>query len=1302
MKFKKKVLGIFFALAMVVAFFVGTGYVRAATTSAIPIKVAIMYDASNTNTNQTSDLYANITRVLKVNKIPFDSFDISSGQHPALQDSSANLLYSAVVLMADGTAIDPTNSTNIVSAVNAGIGVVATLPDTANPTLSPIFGISTLGTVSTNSAYFTVSQDIFTFSYSGTTMYQASTFENHTLVSGVNIEASFPSLILITGQPAVAEPAIWTYKNGTKGMTVYHNTTATNTMCYWGIMLQSILYAMPVGVSCPVNAMALDVDDCPTSYYSSTSLQEDYYDFLTNYVSWLKDYNARSTFFTAFSYSGNASSFWDDPQSLQAAADIIESGNELGLHCGDLHLPLDADYWGISTNVESESNTTNQAIQALQQGLKSRYGIDLGDISSYVAPGNCMTDEAYQALEDYYPTIEYVGEGFGITPQSGGAVTDSVKTQGSSNQKTDSKIADALNAHNEAGSNATQAQIISEILVAKNKNPFTPSVQNLINGNATSDPVQYSLTVNVVSGSSFVTAATVTETPTQSTYAAGTQVSLSATLAPGWVFVDWSGSNDLSSTTTNPATITMNSNEAITLLVTYPETYADFGYNASTPDLYNLPRIEGGIPIFGQPTNPSYPYSYENLLTCFESGQPYIAFIHPDEENLGYGANETLADVFNALTIWGNYIATNYPFYQWMTSTQIGDYLSSRSGTFSANWVPGTNTLTITLAQPDDPIHIKSSKYIQSISRSGNTMTIAFSDSQTNFQSSQYDVMRVASDYFISPLNAKSLMPVKPSTPFVYQSVTEPDSTPMLNGIGNQQAVVGQPFSFTVSGADANSEPLTYAASNLPSGASFNPATQTFSWTPSVAGLYSGIQFSVSDGATSSNEEISINVSSVAPSNAEIDIPISGNINDGYNADSGNYPTSTSAEIGNSSQAGSTGQSNDAWFQFTGVTLPKNAIILHAYLQTVQTSWTAGTILKISGDNASSPSVPTSALDQISLPRTTAQVNWTSGTGDNAYHNSPDISAVIQELVTNYDYSSGGNIQLLVDNYGSATGAHAIVNTFDNSPAYAPKLDIVYQTGSPSNADQMTTYGFSGENGPATINAAVGTINVSMPIGTNLASLAATFVTSPGVSSVKVGGVSQVSGTTTNNFNNPVTYTVTAQDGISNKVWVVTVTEAASSDATLSNLTISSGTLSPAFASGTTTYSDTVANTVTSVTVTPTVNQSNATVKVNGNAVTSGSPSGATSLNVGSNIITVTVTAQDGTTTDTYAITVTDVIPGDANGDGVVNILDMTKCAREILGLDPLTPGADANGDGNVNVLDMTKIVRIILGLDSQ
>ncbi len=96
-----------------------------------------------------------------------------------------------------------------------------------------------------------------------------------------------------------------------------------------------------------------------------------------------------------------------------------------------------------------------------------------------------------------------------------------------------------------------------------------------------------------------------------------------------------------------------------------------------------------------------------------------------------------------------------------------------------------------------------------------------------------------------------------------------------------------------------------------------------------------------------------------------------------------------------------------------------------------------------------------------------------------------------------------------------------------------------------------------------------------------------------------------------------------------------------SSDATLSNLTISSGTLTPTFASATTSYTDSVTNATTSVTVTPTVNESNATIKVNGTTVASGSASQSISLNVGSNTITTVVTAQDGSTTKTYTITVT-------------------------------------------------------------
>ena len=122
---------------------------------------------------------------------------------------------------------------------------------------------------------------------------------------------------------------------------------------------------------------------------------------------------------------------------------------------------------------------------------------------------------------------------------------------------------------------------------------------------------------------------------------------------------------------------------------------------------------------------------------------------------------------------------------------------------------------------------------------------------------------------------------------------------------------------------------------------------------------------------------------------------------------------------------------------------------------------------------------------------------------------------------------------------------------------------------------------------------------------------------------------------------NTITILVTAEDGTTTDTYTVTVTRPPlSSDATLSGLNISSGTLTPAFASGTTSYTDSVANSVSSVTVTPTANESHATMEVNGTAVASGGASGDIGLSVGDNAITILVTAQDGTT-DTYTVTVT-------------------------------------------------------------
>lgn len=100
-----------------------------------------------------------------------------------------------------------------------------------------------------------------------------------------------------------------------------------------------------------------------------------------------------------------------------------------------------------------------------------------------------------------------------------------------------------------------------------------------------------------------------------------------------------------------------------------------------------------------------------------------------------------------------------------------------------------------------------------------------------------------------------------------------------------------------------------------------------------------------------------------------------------------------------------------------------------------------------------------------------------------------------------------------------------------------------------------------------------------------------------------------------------------------------------SDDADLSALTLSDGVLAPAFAAGTTAYTANVTNANSSLTVTPTRAEANATieVRVNGGSfspVTSGSPSGALALNVGSNTIDLRVTAQSGNT-KTYTVTVT-------------------------------------------------------------
>lgn len=119
--------------------------------------------------------------------------------------------------------------------------------------------------------------------------------------------------------------------------------------------------------------------------------------------------------------------------------------------------------------------------------------------------------------------------------------------------------------------------------------------------------------------------------------------------------------------------------------------------------------------------------------------------------------------------------------------------------------------------------------------------------------------------------------------------------------------------------------------------------------------------------------------------------------------------------------------------------------------------------------------------------------------------------------------------------------------------------------------------------------------------------------------------------------------------------FTITCSAAVATDATLSALTLSAGTLNPSFSSTTTSYSAAVTSDVSSVTVSPVTTDSNATVRVNNTTVTSGS-SATVSLATGANTITVMTTAADGVTTMSYTVTVTraEAAPVAANSSATV------------------------------------------------
>jgi hypothetical protein len=149
--------------------------------------------------------------------------------------------------------------------------------------------------------------------------------------------------------------------------------------------------------------------------------------------------------------------------------------------------------------------------------------------------------------------------------------------------------------------------------------------------------------------------------------------------------------------------------------------------------------------------------------------------------------------------------------------------------------------------------------------------------------------------------------------------------------------------------------------------------------------------------------------------------------------------------------------------------------------------------------------------------------------------NGTNVTALVATFTTT---GTGVKVGALAQTSGTTA------NTFTGPVAYTVAAAdsttatyIVTVTVAVASAKAITAYSLAGVAG--TINETAKTISLTMPKATNVTALVATFTTTG--TGVKVGALAQTSGTTANNFTNPVAYTVTAADSTT-VAYIVTAT----------------------------------------------------------------------------------------------------------------------------------------------------------------
>ena len=295
--------------------------------------------------------------------------------------------------------------------------------------------------------------------------------------------------------------------------------------------------------------------------------------------------------------------------------------------------------------------------------------------------------------------------------------------------------------------------------------------------------------------------------------------------------------------------------------------------------------------------------------------------------------------------------------------------------------------------------------------------------------------------------------------------------------------------------------------------------------------------------------------------------------------------------------------------------------------------------LSCSEDPADPEPVLSTETDILSFSFTEATGAATISKSNHTIDVEVEFETNLTDLSPTFSLSTGATSVPSSGSSGDYSSALTInVTAQDGVTKQAWTVNVTVEGPGPSNKADILTFSIPDQTGiDGDITAR--TIDVVVPLGTNLTTLTPTFTLSPEATSSPESG-------TSGDYTSPVTITVTAEDETTTLDWVVTVTEEGASTAT-----------------------DILAFSFNEQTDPANIDATNHTVDVeviNGTVLTALSPTftlseGATSSPATgasgdySGAVTITVTAQDGATTEDWTVNVTETPGGGSTASDILS-----------------------------------------------